>query len=113
MSVAISGSTPLPSLTPTSAKDAKSGGADQDAAPQVSSQSVSTNPDGSTVTTIVYADGTTATTTQAAPPAQQAAAKGNQPTEGGPGAKGNLLDSSNVGQTATLLAAQEKAAQSG
>jgi hypothetical protein len=112
MSVAISSSTPLPSLTPTSAKDTKSGGADQDAAPQVSSQSVSTNPDGSTVTTIVYADGTTATTTQAAP-AQQAAAKGNQPTDGGPGAKGNLLDSSNVGQTATLLAAQEKAAQLG
>jgi hypothetical protein len=113
MTVAISGSTPLPSLTPTSAKHAGSGGADQDAASQISSQSVTTNPDGSTTTTIVYADGTTATTTQAAPAAQQTAAKGNQPTDAGPGAKGSLLDSANVGQTATLLAAQEKAAQLG
>jgi hypothetical protein len=113
MSVAISGSTSLPSLTPASPKDAKSGGASQDTASQISSQSVTTNPDGSTTTTIVYADGTTATTTQAAPAGQQTAAKGSQPTDAGPAAKGNLLDGSNVGQTATLLAAQEKAARLG
>lgn len=111
MSVAISGSVPLPSPTHISAKDTKSGGAGQDAASQISNQSVTTNPDGSTTTTIVYADGTTATTTQAAPPVQQSTAKGTQPTDAGPAAKGNLLDTSNVGQTATLLAAQEKAAQ--
>jgi hypothetical protein len=109
MSVAISGNAPPPSLAAPGAKDAKSDGAGQDTASQISNQTITTNPDGSTTTTIVYADGTTATTTQAAPPGQQTAAKGNQPTDAGPAAKGSLLDTSNLGQTSTLLAAQEKA----
>jgi len=107
MSVSAIGTTPLPSTAATGAKDAqKSGGAAQDQAAQITNQGTTTNPDGSTTTVITYSDGTTTTTTQAAPPKQANAA---QPLPGGQPTTGGLLDASNVGQTATLLAAQEKA----
>jgi hypothetical protein len=121
MSVSITGTTPLPSATPLSGAATaagahrgapKAGGAsDQDqSSQQISNQITATNPDGSTTTTITYADGTTATTTQPAAPGQaNAKSNANQPVRGGQQAVGGLLDPNNVGQNAALLAAQEKA----
>src|SRR5258708_3961341 len=111
MSVSISGSTPLSNTAATAAasqKDAsKAGGANQDSSSQITNQVTITNPDGSTTTVITYADGTTSTTTQKAPAGQSANAA--QPTQAGQPAKNGLLDTTNIGQNAALLAAQEKA----
>jgi len=110
MSVAISGSTKLPSTPAIHAKATEQPSpAAQDAAPQISSQATSTNPDGSSTTVITYSNGTTSTTSQAAPAAPQSAAKANQTTQAGAATAGTLLDATNIGQTSTLLAAQEKA----
>jgi hypothetical protein len=57
-----------------------------------------TNADGSVTTTTEYDDGSETTATAPAPPAAA-------PSRGVPG----LLNTSNAGQTATLLAAQEQA----
>jgi hypothetical protein len=106
MSVAITGNTTLPS-THAKATEQPSPAA-QDRAPQISSQSTITNPDGSSTTTITYSNGTTSTSSQAAPAARQPAAKANQVTPAGAATAGTLLDTTNIGQTSTLLAAQEK-----
>jgi len=74
---------------------ASGGSNSSDSATTISSNITTTNADGSTQTTITYADGTTSVTTTAAPV---------QPS----GGSANLLDGSNGGQLATLLAAQEQ-----
>jgi hypothetical protein len=110
MSVAISG---IPNPPPAAHAHAKAADqpspAAQDTAPQISSQSTTTNPDGSSTTTVTYSNGTTSTTSQAAPAAPQPAAKANRPAQAGAATTGTLLDSANIGQTNTLLAAQETA----
>lgn len=86
----------------------KSGGAGQDSSQQITNQTTTTSADGSTVTVTTYADGTTSTTTQPASSANAKAQTARQPPSG-PGFKGGLLDTSNLGQNGTLLSAQEKA----
>jgi hypothetical protein len=131
MSVSISGSNPLTNSTATAAlagqKGAhragggKGGGSDQDASSStITNQVTTTNPDGSTTTLVTYADGTTATTNQPPPSGQSAALNkaqtakagaqsAGQPAQSGQPVLGGLLDTSNLGQNAALLAAQEKA----
>jgi hypothetical protein len=115
MTVSLAAATPLTNPTQTAAAHkggTKAGGANQDSAQQIASQATSTNPDGSTITVITYTDGTTSTTTQAAPASVAAAGKNGQPGQAGQAGvspTGGLLDTSNIGQNATLLAAQEQA----
>jgi hypothetical protein len=86
----------------------KSGGAGQQSSQQITNQTTTTNADGSTVTVTTYADGTTSTTTQPASSGSPKAQTARQPPSG-PGFKGGLLDTSNLGQNGTLLSAQERA----
>jgi|GEM_PF-4845640 hypothetical protein len=109
MSVAISGISPLPPAASTHAtpvEDSKSVAAAQEVTPQISTEVTITNPNGSTTTTITYDNGTITTTNEPAPAGPQAAANGDHPAAA---TQGGLLDDENVAQTATLLAAQEKA----
>ena len=112
MTVSLAAATPLTNPTQTAAAHKgghKAGGLDQDSAQQIANQVTTTNPDGSITTVITYADGTTSTTTQPAPGGVAGAGKNGQQGQPGVSPTGGLLDTTNIGQNATLLAAQERA----
>jgi len=124
MSISISGASPLSSSPITAATEHKGTGKGQGAdkaqdavqnqsSEQIANQTSSTSSNGTTTTVITYADGTTSTTTQQGTAPTQAASSSPQAQAGqnqqAPGTAGGLLDPSNVGQNAALLAAQERA----